>query len=125
MFRSVFYLWREKMMRYWIALLVGAALGISGCECLTCSGRRAAPTYPQQGINAYRGQSMTSLFETNGAPNQVQKLADGGVMWIYYTNYQSAGKGEIISYNNASSGTTCTVKIVLRNDMVDNVISNC
>lgn len=113
-------------MRYWIALIVGAVLGMNGCECLTCRGRPAAPTYPTQGINAYQGQSMTSLFETNGAPNQVQKLADGGVMWIYYTTYKATGHGgEIISYNNKASGTTCTVKVILRNDMVDNVMSNC
>ncbi len=112
-------------MKYWIALIVGAILGMGGCDCLTCRGRPAAPTYPTPGINAYQGQSMTSLFETNGAPNQVQKLADGSVMWIYYTTYQSAGRGEIISYNNTAPGTTCTVKVLLRGEMVTDVSSNC
>lgn len=112
-------------MKYWIALIVGAILGMSGCDCLTCRGRAATPTYPTQGVNAYQGQSMTSLFETNGAPNQVQKFADGSVMWIYYTNYQSAGQGEIISFNNAATGTTCAVKVMLQNETVTDVSSNC
>ncbi len=112
-------------MKYWIALLAGAVLGIGGCECLTCGGGRAAPVYPVQGINAYKGQSVSSLFETNGAPNQVQNLGNGSTMWTYYTTYRPFGSGEVISYNNASSGTTCTVKAVIKNDMVVDVNSNC
>lgn len=112
-------------MRYWIALLAGAVLGIGGCECLTCGGGRAASVYPVQGINAYKGQSVTALFETNGAPNQVQTLADGSTVWTYYTTYRPAGNGEVIAYNNTASGTTCVVKTVIRSDVVTNVQSNC
>lgn len=112
-------------MKYWIALLIGAVLGIGGCECLTCGGGKTATVYPVQGINAYKGQSVTALFETNGAPNQVQKLSDGSTVWTYYTTYLPLGMGEVISYNNTSAGITCSVKTVIKNDMVTEVQSTC
>ena len=57
--------------RYIAAALLGAVLAVSGCECLTCGNNRRMAYYPAQGINAYQGQSVGSLFNTNGAPNSV------------------------------------------------------
>lgn len=114
--------------RYIAAALLGAVLGVGGCECLTCGNSSGRTYYPTQGINAYQGQSVSSLFNANGAPNRVENLADGDVMWIYYTNYRPVGGGELISYDNppvAQNGTTCTVKVTLHNDVVKNVVSNC
>ncbi len=114
--------------RYIAAALLGAVLAVSGCECLTCGGGAKRAYYPVQGINAYKGQSVSSLFDSNGAPNTVQNLANGDVLWIYYTNYRPVGGGELISYNNppaGQAGTTCAVKVTLRNDVVVNVNSNC
>lgn len=114
--------------RYIVAALLGAVLAVSGCECLTC-GNASRRAYSQsQPINAYQGQSVSSLFNTNGAPNSVQNLANGDVMWIYYTNYRPLGGGELISYNNppaGQAGTTCVVKVILRQDIVVSVTSNC
>ncbi len=110
--------------RYIFAALLGAVLAVSGCECLTCGNMSRRAYLQTQGITAYQGQSMTSLFNTNGAPNTVQNLANGDVVWIYYTNYRPLGGGELISYNNPPAGTagsTCTVKVTLHNDVVSNV----
>lgn len=115
--------------KYIVAVLLGVMLALGGCECLTCGGGASRKAYQVQGINAYKGQSVTSLFNTNGAPNNVQNLANGDIMWIYYTNYRPVGGGEMISYDNPSAsqaGSTCTVKVLIRNDVVANVMSsNC
>ncbi len=115
--------------RYIAAAFLGAALALSGCECLTCGNGSSRAYYPVQGINAYKGQSVNSLFNTNGAPNTVRNLANGDVMWVYYTNYRPVGGGELISYNNlpaGQAGITCTVNVTISNDVVSNVQSvNC
>ena len=49
-------------------------------------------------------------------------------MWIYYTNFQSVGGGEMISYNipyPSSSAIKCSVKVLLRNEKVISAYSNC
>lgn len=84
--------------------------------------------YPIQGISVYKGQSVANLWETNGAPNVVKNLDDGTVMWVYYTNFQPVGGGEMISYNTPapnSTATTCSVKVLLRNDKVAAAYSDC
>ena len=86
-------------MRYWWAMLAGAVLGMSGCQWEQVTDRRTA-YYPLQGISTYKGQSVAELWDDNGAPNIVKNMDDGAVMWVYYTNYQPAGGGEIISYDN-------------------------
>lgn len=111
-------------MKYWWAILIGAALGLGGCQWQT----EKQATYQIQGIEAYRGQQVSDLFEANGAPNAVQNLSDGSIMWIYYTNYRPVGGGELITYNqptNGQIGTSCLVKVILRQDLVDQVMSNC
>lgn len=114
--------------RYIAAVLVGAMLALSGCECLTCGNNTRGAYYPVQGISAHQGQSVSSLFNANGAPNKVENLANGDIVWIYYTNYRPVGGGELISYNNppaGQAGTTCAVRVYIRNDAVANVVSNC
>ena len=86
-------------MRYWWAMLVGAVLGMSGCQWEQATDRRTA-YYPLQGISTYKGQSVAELWDDNGAPNIVKNMDDGAVMWVYYTNYRPVGGGEIISYDN-------------------------
>ena len=86
-------------MRYWWAMLVGAVLGMSGCQWEQVTDRRTA-YYPLQGISTYKGQSVAELWDDNGAPNIVKNMDDGAVMWVYYTNYRPVGGGEIISYDN-------------------------
>ena len=115
--------------RYIASALLGAVLAVSCCECLTCGNGARRAYYPVQGVNAYKGQSVTALFNTNGAPNTVKNLANGDIMWTYYTNYRPVGGGEMISYNNppaGQAGTTCTVNVTISNDIVSNVQSvNC
>ena len=84
--------------------------------------------YSLNGIAAYKGQSVSELWLANGAPNVIKNLDDGVVLWIYYTNFQSVGGGEMISYNipfSNSSATTCSVKVFLRNDKVSAAYSEC
>ena len=71
---------------------------------------------------------MASLFDANGAPNAVKKLDNGQVMWVYYTNYRPIGGGEIISYDNPSynsGATSCMVRVILENDVVEQIFTNC
>ncbi len=114
------------MFKYWWIVLVGAIFALNGCSWEDVTDIRA--TYPIQGITAYKGQSVSSLFNDNGAPNDVQQLSQNRVLWIYYTNYRPVGGGELISYNQpspAQQGTTCAVKVILYNDTVEQVMSDC
>ncbi|MBP5698760.1 MAG: hypothetical protein J6W96_04475 [Alphaproteobacteria bacterium] len=114
------------MIKYWWIVLVGAIFALSGCEWEEVTDIRA--TYPIQNITAYRGQSISSLFDDNGAPNTVDNLEDGRIVWTYYTNYQPVGGGELISYSqptNMQQGTACSVKVIIYNETVEQVISNC
>lgn len=84
--------------------------------------------YQLNGIAVYKGQSISDLWLANGAPNVIKNLDDGVVMWIYYTNFQSVGGGEMISYNipyPSSSAIKCSVKVLLRNEKVISAYSNC
>lgn len=115
------------MIKYWWIVLVGAVFAMSGCQWSDTTDMHA--TYPTQSINAYQGQSASSLFNDNGAPDTVQNLADGSVIWTYYTNYQPVGGGELISYDmptNTQGQITCTVQVTIINNTVTEVIStNC
>ena len=85
-------------------------------------------SYQIQGINAYRGQNVAELFDANGAPNTVKRLDNNHVMWVYYTNYRPVGGGELISYDNPPQdkiGTSCMVKIILENNIVQQLFTNC
>lgn len=114
------------MIRYWWAIMVGAIFGL--CSCQWSETTEAAAIYPIQGITAYQGQNVSELFDANGAPNSVQNMPNGSIVWTYYTNYQPIGGGELISYNipqNNNSSTNCVVKVQLNNDVVSSVSSNC
>lgn len=114
-------------MKYWFAAAVGAILGLSGCMWNKTDDIEAA-YYPVQGINAYKGQSAASVFDDNGAPNVTKDLGNGMVMWIYYTNYQTVGGSEIISYDipgNGNGMNSCSVSVILNNGVVDSVMSDC
>ena len=113
-------------MKYWWVVLVGALFTLSGCQWMNTSDSET--TYTFQGITAYQGQNVDSLFNTNGAPNSIQNLPDGSVMWIYYTNYRPIGNSEIISYDmptNNQVGTSCSVQVTLLNGLVTQVNSDC
>ena len=108
------------------AVILGAILGICGCANDDIANRSFA--YQIQGISAYKGQDVADLFEANGAPNAVKRLDNNQIMWIYYTNYRPVGGGEIISYDNPPAnklGTSCMVRIVLENDIVQQIFTNC
>lgn len=112
------------MIKYWWVILAGAIFGLSGCQ----QENSFAGSYQIQGISAHKGQTVSSLYDANGAPNVVRNLDNGSVVWIYYTNYQTVGGSELISYNqptNANGGTNCSVQVILTNDLVEQVISNC
>lgn len=111
------------MMYKW-AMVLGAILGICGCA----GNIDRNYTYQIQGINAYRGQDIESLFNENGAPNAIKKLGNNQIMWIYYTNYRPVGGGELISYDNPppnKDATSCMVKIILEENSVDKIFTNC
>jgi len=113
------------MDKYCWILLIGAVFALNGCEWQKTTDLRV--TYPTQGISAYEGQTVSSLFNDNGAPNTVQNMPDGSVIWTYYTNYQPVGGGELISYDmptNAQAQNTCTVQVTIQNDTVVQVIEN-
>ncbi|MBQ2883568.1 MAG: hypothetical protein IJE43_07355 [Alphaproteobacteria bacterium] len=113
------------MIHKW-AVILGAILGICGCARDDIDNRSFA--YQIQGINAYRGQDVSSLFDANGAPNAVKRLGNDQVMWVYYTNYRPVGGGEMISYDNppmGKTGTSCMVRVVLEDDVVQQVFTNC
>lgn len=115
------------MIKYWWIVLAAAIFAMSGCQWSETT--ETSVTYPTQGITAYEGQSVSALFNDNGAPNTVQNLTDGSVIWTYYTNYQPVGGGELISYDmptDAQAQTTCTVQVMIKNNTVTEVISsNC
>ena len=84
--------------------------------------------YQIQGINAYKGQDVSSLFDANGAPNTIKRLEDNRIMWVYYTNYRSIGGGELISYDNPPTNkmaTACMVKVILDDNIVQQIFTNC
>lgn len=115
-------------MRYWWAVLIGAAFGLNGCALKQTTDTQA--TYQIQGINAYKGQSANSLYADNGAPNVVQNIDNNGtVMWIYYTNYRQLSNGsEVITYNTLQAddgATTCAVKVILYQGSVQQIMSDC
>lgn len=113
------------MIKYWWIVLVGAIFALSGCEWERTTDMHAI--YTVQGISAYEGQTVSSLFNDNGAPNKVQNMPDGSIIWTYYTNYQPVGGGELISYDmptDAQAQTTCTVQITIENGMVTQVMEN-
>lgn len=113
-------------MKYKWAIIVGAILGM--CSCTNENPQKKSFTYQIQGIDAYRGQSVASLFDANGAPNKVNKLGNNREAWIYYTNYRPLGGGELISFNNQSLGnnsTGCTVEVILENAVVQQVFTDC
>ena len=110
-------------MIYKWAMIVGIVLGMMGCA---HDDKNYA--YQIQGINAYRGQDIESLFNENGAPNAIKKLGDDQIMWIYYTNYRPVGGGELISYDNPppnNASTSCMVRIILKDNNVYKVFTNC
>ena len=114
------------MKKYWWVILVSALFALGSCAWKETSDIHAV--YPIQGITAYQGQDVTSLLDDNGAPNTIQNLPDGKIAWIYYTNFRPVGGGELISYDNPSpqqAQTTCMVKVILYEDAVEQVISNC
>lgn len=114
------------MIKYWWTILVGALFALASCAWEETTDIRA--TYPIQGITAYRGQSVSSLYDDNGAPNTVNTLEDGRVVWTYYTNYRPVGGGELISYDQPltnQAGNTCRVQVFIRNDVVQQVLSDC
>ena len=113
-------------MNYRWIILTGVILGICSCANNGIDGKNFQ--YQIQGITAFRGQDAESLFDTNGAPNTVKRLDNNQVMWIYYTNYRPLGGGELISYDNPPSDSTvtsCIVKIILEDDFVKQVLTNC
>lgn len=116
------------MKKYWTAALIGAFLGLCGCEWQRTTETKTT-YYPIEGISAYKGQNASELFAANGMPNQVQNRTDGSVIWIYYNNYRPTGTGETITYNTpngiGNTTTSCRVQILLRNDIVEEVASNC
>lgn len=117
---------KEIVMKYWWAVIIGAILGLNGCYWQRTTNEKMS--YQIQGINAYRGQTLSDLYDINGAPNAVKNLDSGAVMWVYYTNYRPVGGGELISYNqptNGQIGTSCMVKVIIQNDIVQQVMSNC
>ena len=114
------------MIKYWWVILTGALFTLSGCQWTDTSD--SEETYTIQGITAYQGQDVDSLFNANGAPNSIQNLPDGSVMWIYYANYRPIGNSEIISYDvstDDSNSTSCTVKVILSEGLVTQVNSDC
>lgn len=113
-------------MIYKWAMLIGMLLGMCACQWKNITG--SDRMYKIQGIQTYRGQDVSQLFNYNGAPNSVKRLKNGKVMWIYYTNYRPVGEGEIISFNEPTASqiaTSCVVKVIIYNNVVENVISNC
>ena len=98
-------------MIYKWAVILGAILGICGCARDDIDNRSFA--YQIEGINAYRGQDVSSLFDANGAPNAVKRLGNDQVMWVYYTNYRPVGGGELISYDNPSANSQATTIALL------------
>lgn len=114
-------------MKKTIFLFLSSLLFLTACQWEKFSGGKIA-YYPIQGISVYKGQSVANLWEANGAPNVVKNLDDDTVMWVYYTNFQQIGGGEMISYNTPSansSATSCSAKILLRKDRVVAAYSNC
>ena len=114
------------MIKYWWVVLVGALFTLSGCQWTGMTDTEQ--TYTIQGITAYQGQDVDSLFNTNGAPNTIQNLPDGSVVWIYDTNYRPIGNSELISYdvpNSNQTGTSCSVQVTLLNGLVTQVNSDC
>jgi len=115
-------------MKYFIAAVFGAILGLTGCE-QTQNKNMSVGYYPAAGVTAYKGQSVSQVWENNGAPNVAKQLEDGKVLWVYYSNYRPVGGGEIISYdmpgitNNGS--VYCSVEVMFTNDTVSNVRSDC
>jgi hypothetical protein len=114
------------MFRVYFLILI-SFLSLSGCQ--WWKEQTEDTTYQIQGISAYKGQNAADLFNNNGAPNQVKQIGNNAVIWIYDTNYQPVGGGELISFNvpnnPAPNATNCQVKIVLVNNLVQQVISNC
>ena len=110
-------------MIYKWAMILGIILGVC-----SCSVAKEKYSYQIQGIEAYKGQDVSDLLDINGAPNAVKNLSNGNLMWIYYTNYRPVGGGELITYtepNNQSTGTNCIVKVIISNNTVMQVMSNC
>ena len=113
-------------MKYWWVVLIGALFALSGCQWMNSTEREE--TYTIEGITAYQGQDVDSVFNLNGAPNKIQNLADGSVMWIYDTNYRPIGNSEMISYDTStddSNSTSCAVEVILLNGVVTQVNSDC
>ena len=109
-------------MIYRWAMIIGILLGICSCS------KQHKVFYAFDNIEAYQGQSISDLFDSNGAPNIVKKLSNNKIMWIYYTNYRPVGGGELISYDeptNLNNTTTCAVRVILNNNEVEQVLSNC
>jgi len=109
-----------------IFLVLGIIFGI--CSCSSDDISNGSYSYQIQGITAYKGQDVSSLFDANGAPNAVKRLDNDKIMWVYYTNYRPVGGGEIISYDeptNLNNATTCVVRVILSDDEVDQVFTNC
>ena len=113
-------------MRYKIGFIIGAILGM--CSCRNANYPNTNYSYQIQGITAYKGQNVSSLFDDNGAPNDIKQLNNNKIMWIYYTNYRPVGGGELISYDqpqNINNTTNCVVKVILDENMVEQVFTNC
>lgn len=114
-------------MKQTTIFFLSSLLFLAACQWETITDRQAA-YYPIQGISVYKGQSVANLWDANGAPNVLKNLDDDTVMWVYYTNFQQVGGGEMISYNTPSTNsaaTSCSAKILLRNDRVVAAYSDC
>ncbi|MBE6463006.1 MAG: hypothetical protein E7005_04520 [Alphaproteobacteria bacterium] len=113
-------------MIYKLVLVFAMFLSIMGCTRDDID--RKTFSYQIQGINAYRGQDVSDLFDANGAPNAIKRLDDNRIMWVYYTNYRPVGGGELISYDNppqSKIATACMVRVILEDNIVQQIFTNC
>lgn len=109
-------------MIYRWAMIIGILFGICSCT------NQHKDFYAFDNIEAYKGQSVSDLFDSNGAPNRINNLSNGSVEWIYYTNYRPVGGVEIISFdepNSQNNTVNCTVRVIILNNIVQNIYSNC
>ena len=114
------------MFKYWWVVLISAIFALGSCSWKAATEWNTS--YPIEGITAYKGQDAASVLNDNGAPNSVQNLPNGRIMWIYYTNFRPVGGVELISFDQPTPEqlqTTCAVKVIFNNDNVEQVISNC
>ena len=93
-------------MKYKIVFIIGAILGMLSCK--NTNNPNTNYSYQIQGITAYKGQNVSSLFNDNGAPNDIKQLDNNKIVWIYYTNYRPVGGVELISYDQPQNINNAT-----------------